>query len=108
MMTVRSAASRAKHRQGFVAGLAHMHDQRQPHASRQLDLRAEGVPLGLPRREVAIEVEPALADGDDLRLPRQDLQISERRRLARTGIVGVQSYSRIHAGKTGRERDREP
>ena len=60
---------------------------------RELELRLEAAQLGVARREVAIEVEPALADGDDLG-PRAELA----QRHERIGAV-LARVVRVDAGR---------
>ena len=84
-------------RHGLVAGLAHVHDERQAGAPRQLDLGAEGAALRVARREVAVEVQADLADGDDPRPRRERLELGQQRVVQQVRLVRVQADGGVHA-----------
>ena len=51
--------------EGLAGGVARVDDERLAGRSGQLDLCDEGAPLHVARRAVAVEVEAALADGEN-------------------------------------------
>src|SRR5581483_1976063 len=59
-------------------GVPRVDDDRQPDLDGHRELPAEGAALLLRSREVAVEVEADLADGDDLRRRRQRSQLGQR------------------------------
>ena len=69
-----------------------MHDERQADEARQLDLRAEGATLRVPRREVAVEVEAALADGDDAWTRGERLELGQKRIIEQVRLVALAIY----------------
>ena len=97
---MRPAACSRQQRQRLVAGLADVHDERQADAARQLDLGDEGAPLGVARREVAVEVEAALADGDHARVARPAPRARPAARRPSGGLVRMQTDGRVHARRT--------
>src|SRR3979490_3293282 len=56
---------------GFPIGIAGMHDQRQPGLARRGDVGAEAFGLLFARTVLVIEIEPGLADADDLGMARR-------------------------------------
>ena len=97
-MTTREVAGlRSQLRHGLVAGLAHVHHERQARPPRQLDLGAEGAALRVPRREVAVEVEADFSDGDDPGPRRQLLELGQQRVVQQVRLVRMQADGRIHA-----------
>ncbi len=86
-------------RHGLVAGLAHVHDERQPDAPRELYLRAERGALRVARREVAVEVEADLPHRDHPRSRRELLELRQRGVVQQVRLVRVQTDGGVHAGQ---------
>ncbi len=76
----------------LVPGVASVHDERQADAARQLDLGDEGAPLNVARRQVAVEVETALPDGDHARASGELLELGEETVVKLRGVVRVQPH----------------
>jgi hypothetical protein len=75
---------------------------------RQLQLRFEGRLLRGAGREVAVEVEPALADGADFRRPRERRELAQRLRRRRGRVVRVDARGSRRGRRASRARARSP
>jgi len=76
-------------RDGFLVGLAAMHDERQPALPGGRDMGAEHLALAVARTVVVVEVEAGLADPDDLGMPRLLDQVGSRRLRLVSRLVGM-------------------
>src|SRR5690606_8574009 len=98
----RFAMRRDDRREAFVR-IALMEEDRELELGRERELRLEGALLRVGRREVAKEVEAALADRDDARLLGERSQRVDRVRIELGGMMGMDAGRRIEPGARRRE-----
>ena len=75
-----------------------VHDHRLARPPCEVEHPAQHALLGVARRQVAEEVEPDLADGDDPRLLRQALDLREHGLVRVRGVVRVHAHRGPHVG----------
>jgi len=90
----------------LVPGVPRVHDERQAEPACETDLLAKRPPLILARRQIAVVVEPGLADRDDLRVRREPLELIEKRFAELSGLVRVEADRRVDELVALRELDR--
>ncbi len=68
----------AEHLERIRPGFARVDHDRLPRLARQIQLSLEDLALHVARREIVMVVEPDLADGQDLGMPRQLAQTARK------------------------------
>ena len=96
-----------KQGEGLAPGLAAVDADRLGGAPRQGELLDEHGALHVARCEVAVEVEPALADRDDARLGQQPLEAGAHDAVETDGVVGMHADRRVDAFDARGERRRD-